>query len=57
MSKAQHKQIAASSTTPRSASRVQAAVARSSGGSVPKGSYVGRMQAAGARNHGKSGAK
>jgi hypothetical protein len=57
MSKAQHNQKPAPSTTPRDASRVQAAVARSSGGSVAKGSYVGRMQAAAARNHGKSGSK
>jgi hypothetical protein len=57
MSKAEHNQKRASTITPRVASRVQAAVARSSGGSVAKGSYVGRIQAAAARNHGKSGAK
>jgi len=45
------------STTPRAASRVQSAEARSSGGTVVKGGHAGRMQAAAARNHGKSGAK
>ncbi|MCC2961592.1 hypothetical protein LK540_14270 [Massilia sp. IC2-278] len=57
MSKSQHSQKSSSPTTPRDASRVQATVARSSGGAVPKGSYVGRLQAAAVRNQGKSGAK
>jgi len=43
-------------TTPTAASRVQSAVARSNG-SVPAGSYVGRLQSAAARNFGKSGSK
>jgi hypothetical protein len=33
-----------SSTTPAAVARVQSAVAKQSGGGVPKGSYVGRMQ-------------
>lgn len=57
MSKAQHNQKSVALTTPSAASRVQAAVARSPGGSVAKGSYVGCLQAAAARNYGKSGAK
>lgn len=57
MTKAQHIQKPSTLTTTRSASRVQAAVARSTGGSVPKGSHVGRLQAAAAKNSGKSGAK
>lgn len=43
-------------TTPADASRIQGAVARTTG-SVPAGSYVGRIQAAAARNSGKSGSK
>lgn len=33
-----------SPTTPAAVARVQSAVAKQSGGGVPKGSYVGRMQ-------------
>lgn len=51
MSTVKHKQKPASSTKPVDASRVQSAAARSSGGSIATGSYVGRMQAAAARNH------
>lgn len=43
-------------STPVVASRVQGAIARSTG-SVPAGSYVGRIQGAAARNFGKSGSK
>jgi len=43
-------------STPKVASRVQGAVARSTG-SIPAGSYVGRIQRAAARNFGKSGGK
>lgn len=43
-------------STPKVASRVQGAVARSTG-SIPAGSYVGRIQGAAARNFGKSGGK
>jgi hypothetical protein len=43
-------------STPVVASRVQGAVARTTG-SVPAGSYVGRIQGAAARNFGKSGSK
>jgi hypothetical protein len=43
-------------STPTAASRVQGAVARTTG-SVPAGSYVGRIQGAAARNFGKSGSK
>lgn len=43
-------------STPKVASRVQGALARSTG-SVPAGSYVGRIQVAAARNFGKSGGK
>jgi hypothetical protein len=57
MSKAQHNQKPKSLTTSRDAGRVQAAAARSSYGSVPKGSFAARMQAAAARSEGKSGAK
>lgn len=57
MSKVQHNEKPAPSTTPRDASRVQSAVARSSGGTVAKDSHFGRMQAAAARNFGKSGAR
>jgi hypothetical protein len=44
-------------TTPKDASRVQAAAARSAGGKVVKGSHAPRMQAAAAKNYGKSGSK
>lgn len=44
-------------TTPAAASRVQGAVAKGNGGTVPKGSYAARMQGAAARNFGKSGSK
>jgi len=42
-------------TSPTAASRAQKAVARTHGGEVPKGNYTGRLQAAAARNFGKSG--
>lgn len=35
---------AKSPTTPAAVARVQGAVARTNGGGVPKGAYVGRMQ-------------
>ncbi|MDN2713634.1 hypothetical protein [Janthinobacterium sp. SUN120] len=57
MTKAKHNQKPSTLTTTRAASRAQAAVARSTGGSVPKGSYVGRLQAAAANNSGKPGVK
>lgn len=57
MNKAKHLQKPTSLTTPRDASRVQAAVSRSSGGAVAKGSHVGRLQAAATKNYGKSGSK
>jgi hypothetical protein len=57
MSKTGNSQGRATSTTPTVASRVQGSVARSTGGAVPKGSYVGRLQGAAARNYGKSGGK
>jgi len=44
-------------TTPRDASRVQAASAKTNGGEVARGSQASRMQAAAARNFGKSGGK
>lgn len=44
-------------TTPAAASRVQGAIAKTHGGSVPTGSYVGKLQRAAARNYGKSGGK
>lgn len=44
-------------TTPKAASRVQAAVAVATGGSVAKGAYVGRLQGAAAGHFGKSGEK
>lgn len=44
-------------TTPKAASRVQSAYARTHGGTTPSGGQVARMQAAAARNFGKSGAK
>lgn len=44
-------------TTPTAASRVQKAVALRTGGNVPEGSVVGRMQRAAVRNYGKSGSK
>lgn len=36
--------LSAQKTTAKIAARVQGAVARKSGGAVPKGSYVGRLQ-------------
>ena len=44
-------------TTPRDASRVQAASAKANGGKVASGSQASRMQTAAARNFGKSGGK
>lgn len=44
-------------TKPADASRAQSAVAKSNGGNVPVGSYVGRLQGAAVRNYGKSGGK
>lgn len=43
--------------TQSAAARVQGAVARTNGGGVPAGNYAGRLQAAAARNSGKSGSK
>jgi hypothetical protein len=57
MNKAQHNPKPAALTTPRDASRVQSAIAKSTGGIVARGSQAGRMQAAAAKNFGKSGAK
>lgn len=57
MSKSSNNQGRTSPTTPSVASRVQGTVARTHGGAVPQGSYVGRFQAAAARNFGKSGSK
>ncbi len=44
-------------TTQKVASRMQSAVAKGNGGGVPKGSYVGRVQAAATRNMTKTGSK
>lgn len=57
MSKSGNNQGRTTQTTPSAASRTQGAVARTHGGAVPKGSYVGRLQAAAARNFGKPGGK
>ena len=57
MSKASTSSKPAPSTTPQVASRVQAASARANGGKVASGSHASRMQAAAARNFGKSGSK
>lgn len=57
MSKSGNNQGRTTQTTPSAASRTQGSVARTQGGAVPKGNYVGRLQAAVARNFGKSGSK
>ncbi len=57
MSKSGNNQGRTSPTTPSAAARAQGAVAHTNGGAVPKGSYVGRLQAAATRNFGKSGGK
>ncbi len=57
MSKSKGNCNSSKSTTPADASRAQSAVARENGGQVPKGSYVGRLQGAAAKNFGKSGSK
>lgn len=57
MSKANTSPKSTTLTTPRDASRVQAASAKAGGGKVASGSQASRMQAAAARNFGKSGAK
>lgn len=44
-------------TTPADASRVQGAVARTTGGVIPPSSHARRLQSAAARNFGKSGSK
>lgn len=44
-------------TMQKVASRMQSAVASVNGGQVPKGSYVGRVQAAATRNVTKTGSK
>ena len=41
--------------TQSAAARIQAAAARSSGGTVAKGSFAARAQSAAARNSGKGG--
>lgn len=46
-----------STTTPADVSRVQASVAKTNGGTVPKGSYVSRMARTAAKTYGKSGGK
>lgn len=57
MSKSKGKSSTIKPTSPADASRVQGAVASKHGGQVPKGSYVGRLQGAAAKNFGKSGSK
>lgn len=57
MSKSGNKNNHSALTTPSAASRAQKAVALANGGATPKGSYVGRLQKAAARNFGKSGSK
>ncbi len=57
MNKHQSRTAPSNPTTPSDASRVQSTVARVSKGAVPKGSHVGRLQRAAARNFGKSGGK
>lgn len=57
MSKANTNPKTTQLTTPRDASRVQAASAKANGGKVASGSQASRMQAAAARNFGKSGGK
>lgn len=57
MNKSSSSKGSAAPTTPQAAARVQAAYARAHGGKVPSGGQVARMQAAAARNFGKSGSK
>lgn len=44
-------------TTPSVVSRVQSAVAKKSGGAIPKGSYVGRLQSTADSKSLKSGSQ
>lgn len=55
MSKSSNNKGRTTPTSPTAASRAQKAVALTHAGTVPKGSYAGRLQAAAARNLGKSG--
>lgn len=57
MSKSSSSKGSSATTTPKAASRVQSAFARTHGGTTPSGGQVARMQSAAARNFGKSGAK
>ena len=57
MSKSKSGRSRSTPTTPAVASYVQSVVAKGNGGQVTKGSHVPRMQAAAARNFGKSGEK
>ena len=57
MSKPSNNTKTANPTTPKAASRVQTAIALATGGSVAKGTYVGRLQGAAASRFGKSGGK
>ncbi len=57
MSKPQSRPSPSHPTKPADASRAQSGVALRIGGVVPKGSHVGRLQVAAARNFGKSGGK
>ena len=43
--------------TPKSASRIQSATAKQNGGTVPKGSFASRAQAAAAHNTGTGSGK
>lgn len=57
MHKQQSRTAPTNPTKPSDASRIQGKVALANGGMVPKGSHVGRLQGAAARNFGKSGGK
>jgi hypothetical protein len=57
MNKVHQTKVTPTLTTPKAASRVQAADARTSGGGIAKGSRTARMQAAATKNFGKPGAK